>query len=84
MLPTDTLLQREGTRKQTRDSTGKEIWFYLKLWLGTFQAQILRQSTTSVSGEDGAEFDEVLAFKKSVFQTFYCEKVTLVNTCTVS
>lgn len=85
LLPTDTLLQREGTRKQTRDSTGKEIWFYLKLWLGTFQAlQILRQSTTSVSGEDGAEFDEVLAFKKSVFQTFYCEKVTLVNTCTVS
>ena len=34
--------------------------------------------------EDGAEFDEVLAFKKSVFQTFYCEKVILVNTCTVS
>ena len=85
LLPTDTLLQRQGTRKQTRDSTGKEIWFYLKLWLGTFQAlQILRQSTTSVSGEDGAEFDEVLAFKKSVFQTFYCEKVILVNTCTVS
>lgn len=27
LLPTDTLLQREGTRKQTQDSTGKEIGF---------------------------------------------------------
>lgn len=27
LLPTDTLLQREGTRKQIQDSTGKEIGF---------------------------------------------------------
>lgn len=27
LLPTDTLLQREGTRKQTQHSTGKEIGF---------------------------------------------------------
>lgn len=85
LLPTDTLLQREGTRKQTQDSTGKEIGF-MKVMVGNISSTTDPSSeyNLSIRRDIGAEFDEVLAFKKSVFQTFYCEKVILVNTCTVS
>lgn len=44
LLPTDTLLQREGTRKQTQDSTGKEIGF-MKVMVGNIS------STTDPSSE---------------------------------
>lgn len=81
-----TLFYKERARESKPSTQRAKKLVLFKAMVGNISSTTDPSSeyNLSIRRDIGAELDEVLAFKKSVFQTFYCGKVILVNTCTVS